>query len=74
MTNVYTVTFNVADGSFEFYSKEAWKVQIAEWREELELETSYEAEDIAMMDYYEVVELLWGDEMFIDFVTPAKIK
>jgi len=26
------------------------------------------------MDYYEVVELLWGDEMFIDFVTPAKIK
>ena len=26
MTNVYTVTFDIADGSFEFYSKEAWKV------------------------------------------------
>ena len=35
MTNVYTVTFDIADGSFDFYSKEAWKVQIAEWREEL---------------------------------------
>jgi hypothetical protein len=71
MTNVYTVTFDIADGSFEFYSKEAWKVQIAEWRKELE-ETG--CEDVADMDYYEVVELLWGDELFIDFVTPAKIK
>ena len=71
MTNVYTVTFDIADGSFEFYSKEAWKVQIAEWRDDLETNG---CEGVADMDYYEVVELIWGDEMFIDFVTPAKIK
>ena len=74
MTNVSVVTFDVADGSFTFYSKESWETTIEEWRKELAIETPFEPEDIAAMDYYEVVDLLFGEEVFIDFVTPASIK
>jgi hypothetical protein len=74
MTNVSVVTFDVADGSFAFYSKESWETTIEEWRKELAIETPFEPEDIAAMDYYEVVELLFGEEVFIDFVTPGSIK
>ena len=35
MTNVSVVTFDVADGSFTFYSKESWETTIEEWRKEL---------------------------------------
>ena len=36
MTNVSVVTFDVADGSFTFYSKESWETTIEEWRKELD--------------------------------------
>ena len=29
------VTFDIADGSFDFYSKKEWNNQLAEWRQEL---------------------------------------
>ena len=74
MANVSVVTFDVADGSFTFYSKESWETTIEEWRKELAVESSFEPEDIAAMDYYEVVEVLFGEEVFIDFVTPGSIK
>ena len=74
MRNVSVVTFDVADGSFTFYSKESWETTIEEWRKELAIETPFEPEDIAAMDYYEVVDLLFGEEVFIDFVTLASIK
>ena len=32
MTNVSVVTFDVADGSFTFYSKESWETTIEEFR------------------------------------------
>ena len=74
MTNVSVVTFDVADGSFTFYSKESWETQVEEWCKELAIETPFEPEEIAEMDYYEVVELLFGTEVFVDFITPGSIK
>ena len=43
MTNVSVVTFDVADGSFTFYSKESWETTIEEWRKELEAGGSFRA-------------------------------
>ena len=74
MTNASVVTFDVADGSFTFYSKESWETTIEEWRRELVIEGYLDAGDEEELDYYEVVELLWGDEMFIDFITAGSVK
>ena len=74
MTNASVVTFDVADGSFTFYSKESWEITIEEWRRELVIEGYLDAGDEEELDYYEVVELLWGDEMFIDFITAGSVK
>ena len=43
MTNVSVVTFDVADGSFTFYSKESWETTIEEWRKELAAGGSFRA-------------------------------
>jgi hypothetical protein len=72
MTNIYAVTFDIADGSFMFYSKESWNIQIEEWREEL-VENEY-VEDGQELDHQEIVEMLWGEEMFVDFITPGSVK
>ena len=72
MTNVSVVTFDVADGSFTFYSKESWETTIGEWREEL-VENEY-VEDGQELDHQEIVEMLWGEEMFVDFITPGSVK
>ena len=63
MTNVSVVTFDVADGSFTFYSKESWETTIEEWRKELGLGWFLSSQKtIAAMDDYEVVEVLCGEK------------
>jgi len=74
MTNVSVVTFDVADGSFTFYSKESWETTIEEWRKELaDRGVPFEPEDVAAMDDYEVVECVWGEEVFVDYI-PEDVK
>ncbi len=74
MTNVSVVTFDVADGSFTFYSKESWETTIEEWRKELAGRgVPFEPEDVAAMDDYEVVECVWGEEVFVDYI-PEDVK
>ena len=72
MTNVSVVTFDVADGSFTFYSKESWETTIEEWRKELAGRGVLSSQKtIAAMDDYEVVECCVGEEVFVDFITPG---
>ena len=74
MTNVSVVTFDVADGSFTFYSKESWESQVQSWRDELFESGMIEDRDIIdEMDYYEVVECMWGEEVFVDYI-PEDVK
>jgi hypothetical protein len=59
------VTFDIADGAFEFFTERQWKMRISQWREDL-VEEGYEfAED---MDEEEVVECTCGNELFFDEV------
>ena len=59
------VTFDIADGAFEFFTDRQWKMRIEQWREML-LNDGYEfAED---MDAEEIVECQWGEELFFDEV------
>jgi len=53
------VTFDIADGSFDFYKDEEWENQLISWREELE------ADGIdSVLSAEEVVEMTYGDELF----------
>jgi|TARA_R110000772_G_scaffold80153_5_gene171273 hypothetical protein len=69
MTNARVVTFNIADGSFDFYTKAMWQVQLCEWRQDLE-DDGYEG--CEALDAEELVEMIWGEEMFFDEI-PEKI-
>ena len=55
------VTFDIADGTFEFYTDKMWEVQLQEWRDELE-ECGWE--DVADMDAEELIECFYGEEVF----------
>ena len=57
------VTFDIADGSFDYYTNEEWQNQLAEWRQEL-ADDGYEgAEDV---DAEELIEMVYGDELFFE--------
>jgi|TARA_R110000822_G_scaffold71996_2_gene173389 hypothetical protein len=58
------VTFDIANQQFDFYSDADWANQIAEWRDELELDMDNAQE----LDQYEVVEYMYGDEMWFEAV------
>ena len=58
------VTFDIANQQFDFYSDADWANQIAEWRDELELDM----DDAQELDQYEVVEYMYGDEMWFEAV------
>ena len=60
------VTFDVADGEFDFYTKDQWEALIDEWRDELESE-GYYAEDEE-----DVVSMTHGDELFWDWLPKAE--
>ena len=58
------VTFDIANQQFDFYSETEWADQLAEWRYELELDI----DDAQELDQYEVVEYMYGDEMWFEAV------
>ena len=60
------VTFDIADGEFDFYTKDQWETLIDEWRDELESE-GYYAEDEE-----DVVSMVHGDEFFWDWLPKAE--
>ena len=59
------VAFNIADGSFEFFTTEQFEEQIAEWREELDDSDEYDDE--------EVIDMVTGDEVFWEWL-PKEVK
>ena len=72
MTNVSVVTFDVADGSFTFYSKESWETTIEEWRKELAAVVPFEPEDDRCDGLLRSSRsAVWGEEVFVDFITPG---
>ena len=58
------VTFDIANQQFDFYSEMEWANQVADWRDELELDMDNAQE----LDQYEVVEYMYGDEMWFEAV------
>tara|TARA_B110000503_G_scaffold136828_1_gene219930 strand:+ start:654 stop:878 length:225 start_codon:yes stop_codon:yes gene_type:complete len=74
MTNARVVTFDIANGTFDFYTQDMWESQVQSWRDELFESGMIEDRDIIdEMDYYEVVECIWGEEMFVDYI-PEDVK
>ena len=64
MTNARVVTYDIADGRFDFYTKEGWQEQLCEWRQEIE-DSGYE-ESCDGLDAEEVVEMMWGEELYFE--------
>ena len=73
MTNARVVTFDIANATFDYYTEDMWNSQVQSWRDELELDSCCSPEDVANMDEYEVVECMWGEEVFIDYI-PEEVK
>ena len=74
MTNARVVTFDIANGTFDFYTQDMWESQVQSWRDELFESGMIEDRDIIdEMDYYEVVECIWGEEVFVDYI-PEDVK
>jgi hypothetical protein len=64
------VTFDTADGSFDYYTNEGWENQLTEWRDALELDI----EDASELDAEEVVEYMYGNELFFEKVPQEMLK
>ena len=59
------VTFDIAEGGFEFFTERQWQVRLDQWCEQL-LNDGYEfALD---MEAEEIVECIYGEELFFDIV------
>ena len=56
------VTFDIGNGDFDYYTNEEWSNQLAEWRAELE------GDDGEAIDAEELVEMMYGDELFFQEV------
>lgn len=72
MTNASVVTFDIANGTFDYYTKDMWESQVQSWRDEL-FGSGMIEDTVEEMDEYEVVECMWGEEVFIDYI-PEDIK
>jgi hypothetical protein len=59
------VAFNIADGSFEFFTTAQFQAQIELWREELDDGDEYDDED--------VIDMVNGDEFFWEWL-PTEVK
>ena len=69
MTNARVVTFDIANGTFDFYTQEMWNSQMESWRDELfESGTIGDRDIVEEMDEYEIVECMWGEEVFVDCI------
>jgi len=66
MTNAQVVTFDIANATFDFYTKDMWNNQVQAWRDELFESGMIDDRDIIEeMDEYEVVECTWGEEYLL---------
>ena len=65
------VAFNIADGSFEFFTKAQFEAQIEEWRQEL-IEGG-DLEEAEEYDNEDVIDMVNGDEFFWDWL-PKDVK
>lgn len=63
MEKVEVVTFDIADQSFDYYTLEQWNNQVQSWRDELSDEGM--PEDLTDD---EVVEAMYGNELFYDII------
>lgn len=64
----FIVTFDISNQSFDAYTQEQWANQISAWKEEL-IDWQMEEGDedlVANMSEEEVVESMYGDEMFFE--------
>ena len=69
MSNARIVTFDIANGDFDFYTQEMWNNQVQNWRDELFESGMIEDRDIVdEMDECEVVECMYGEELFVDYI------
>jgi hypothetical protein len=59
------VTFDIGNGDFDYYTNEEWESQLTAWREELEAD-DYEGSEA--LDAEELVEMMYGDELFFQEV------
>jgi|TARA_B110000908_G_scaffold83847_1_gene100307 hypothetical protein len=63
------VTFDIADGSFDFYTNDMWNSQLSTWRQELE-DDGFEGSEA--LDAEELIEMIWGEEMFFETIPEIK--
>jgi hypothetical protein len=54
--------FDVADGGFTFYNEKQWAEALVEWRRELR----EEGQDVDYFNEYDLVDMKFGDEVFIE--------
>ena len=74
MTSVRVVTFDIGNGNFDFYTKKQWDNEVQDWRYELFSSGMIEDRDIVdEMDEYEVVECMYGEELFFEYI-PEDVK
>ena len=59
------VTFDIANGDFDYYTKEEWSNQLAEWRAELKADGYEGAMEVHAE---ELMEMVYGDELFFEEV------
>ena len=64
--NFDIVTFDVADGSFEFYSKEQFEQYVNNLRNDLVNEGLIESDE--GLDVDDILSLSYGDELFWDWM------
>jgi hypothetical protein len=64
------VTFDIADGSFDYYTNEEWQNQLDTWREELEADDYEGAEAV---DTDELIAMVYGNELFFEEI-PEDVK
>jgi len=65
------VTFDIADGSFNFYTKEQFENYIDELRNELVDEGHVESDE--GLDFDDVLDMVHGDELFWEWL-PKEVK
>ena len=66
LCNFDIVTFDVADGSFQFYSKEQFEQHVDQLRNDLVADGLVESDE--GLDFDDVLSLTYGDEVFWDWM------
>lgn len=68
-------TFDIADQSFSFYTEDEWISFMSDIREELSNDLWLgDKEIVANMDWHELLESYYGEELFWDSVDTNNVK